>query len=211
MSKVHDLNNFGINSPVTLIGSIKILRCEEGLPTVFLFDEHHGNLNNCIDKNILNAKELIMNGNVGLVGVESLAGGKSWDHVNQVYSEHYFEKKVDDTFIKGYKSASPQFANEVRKELANGIFGVECWAMTHRIQIDFIAKKYLGAADHPLNIKRSEHFIKTLIENYNTTKGNLILNCGSHHNDHIEKWISTNTIDNLIGIKANYIRTNTFI
>lgn len=210
MSKIHDLNKFGISSPVKLIGEIKILRCEEGIPTIFLFDEHHGNLNNCIDKNILNAKELIKNGNVGLVGVESLAGGKAWDPENQVYSEHYFDKKLDDTFIKTYKSDSPQFANEISKVLANGVCGVECWAMTHRIQKDSLAEKYLGAADNPLNIKRSEHFIKTLFANYNTTIGNLILNCGSHHNDHIEEWISTKTIDSLIGLKANYIRTNTF-
>lgn len=211
MSEIHDLNKFGITTPVTLEGEVRTLRFEEGLPTAFLFDENHSNLNNCIDKNILNAIELINKGRVTIIGVESLAGGKSWDTENREYNEVYFDKKADDYYVKEYKSAGTKFADEVKKVTKDGICGVECWGMMHNISEDIVLKKYIEASIHPLNIKRSEHFIKTLFEKYSINKGNLILNCGSNHNAHIEKWVMDGEIDLRVGTKANYIRINTTV
>ncbi len=210
MKKIYDLNEFGITDSVTLEGELRILRFEEGLPTVFLFDENHSNLNNCIDKNIVNAIELIKYGNVKLIGVESEAGGKRWDPTHRVYNEFYFDKKFDDHFIKKYRSAVNKFADEVKKVFKDGVCGVECWGIMENISQDLV-KGFPSASIHPLNLIRSEHFIKTLFANYSTGKGNLILNCGSNHNTHIEKWVLENEIDLMVGTKANYIRIDTTV
>lgn len=209
MSKQYDLTNYGIETPVDLIGSLTFLKFKMGLPTVFLFDEHHGNLNSCIYKNIANAIELIDKGHVILVGVESLAGGKSWDYQNQVYSEVYSEKKLDDVFVKSYKSGVTKFSDEVAKSLKNGIRGVECFGMIHIIMEDITLGKYQEVKSHPLNIERSKHFIQTLFESQKVNNGNLILNCGSEHNTHIVNWINNDEIDGITGCEANYIRINT--
>jgi len=209
MNKEYDLNNFGINLSISLIGDLKVLRCEADLPTLFLFDENHSNLDNCIYKNILNALELIEKGNIFRVGVESLAGGKSWDSENQEYNEYYFDKKFDDQFVKKYKSQVTTFADELERKFKNLISGVECWGMMENITKDILAGKYSSAATHPFNIKRSQHFVRTMFERYNVNEGNLILNCGSNHNNHIEKWIESGEIDNIAGLRANYIRINT--
>lgn len=209
MIKEYDLKNYGIEEPVEVIGSLTFLKFKTGLPTVFLFDEHHGNLNNCINKNIANAIELITKGHVVLVGVESLAGGKSWDYKNQKYSEVYPDKKLDDFFVKNYKSSVTKFAVEVAKNFKNGIRGIECFGMMHIIMEDIVLDKYQEVQSHPLNIERSKHFIKTLFESYNVKDGNLILNCGSEHNTHIVNWINNGEIDGITGIEANYIRINT--
>jgi hypothetical protein len=210
MNNVYDLKNFGFDLTIELIGNVTFLRTEIGLPIVFLFDEHHGNLNNCIDKNIVNAIELIYNGNVVLVGVESLAGGKSWDIENRIYSDDYPNKKFDDLFIKEYKSSVTKFADEVKKVQNNSVCGVECYGMTHIISEDISLGNYHDVKTHPLNIERSKHFLQTLFEN-DLNNGNLILNCGSDHITHIEEWILSEEIDNIAGYKANYIRINNII
>lgn len=212
--KEQNLEGLGIELPSKLLGDLRILRAEKGLPTVFLIDENHDNLNNCIDKNIENATELINKVQVVLVGVESWAGGKSWDPEDQIYSETYSNKKMDDYYAKQYKSDKAKFVNELKNNHSNLIYGVESFGMMHRIGEDFMeGNLYYGTevSDHPLHKSRSAHFIKTLFENYNyeNLKGNLILNCGSNHNTHIEEWVSNGEIDSIANFKANYVRINT--
>jgi len=205
----YDFKRFGFEIPLQIIGSLDIIREEENLPTVLLFDEHHENLNNCIDKNIVNAIELISKGNVNRIGVESLAGGKSWDSQNQVYSDNYPDKKFDDKLASTYTSSSVKFAVEVRKYNSEIIYGVESFGMMHRLSLDFDIDNS-NVSSHPLHKERSKHFIQTLFENYDFKNGNIfILNCGSNHNDHIEEWVANGEIDKIVGIKANYIRINT--
>lgn len=210
----YNLQHLGIVLPISLEGNLRILSEEIGLPTVFLFDEHHENLNSCIDKNIENAKELINKGDVVIVGVESLAGGKSWDSEKQRYSENYSNKKMDDYYANIYKSDHAKFINELNINYSKYIHGVESFGMMHRIGEDFLAgKDYYETEipDHPLHKTRSEHFIRTLFEYYTlkNLKGNLILNCGSNHNAHIEEWVNNNEIDEIVNFRANYIRINT--
>lgn len=214
MTKEYNLKTYGVELPVELIGRLTFLRTEENLPIVFLVDEHHGNPNSCIEKNIANAFELIEKAKVVLVGVESLAGGRSWDPENQEYSNDYFNKKFDDHLAKGYKNTVTKFADEVEKHSRSIVCGVESFGMMHRIGEDCLEGNFHFGKDvslHPLNESRSKHFIETLFENYNLKglQGNLILNCGSNHNSHIEQWVINGEIDDIVGIRANYIRINT--
>ncbi|MCU0359455.1 MAG: hypothetical protein MUF75_01860 [Bacteroidia bacterium] len=214
MTQEYNLKNHGVELPVELIGRLTFLRTEENLPIVFLFDEHHGNLNSCIEKNIANAIELIVKAKVVLVGVESLAGGKSWDSENQEYSNDYSNKKLDDYYATVYKNSVTKFADEVSKYSKDLVCGVESFGMMHRIGEDCLEGNFHFGKDvslHTLNESRSKHFIKTLFENYNLKgiQGNLILNCGGNHNSHIEQWITSGEMDDIVGIRANYIRINT--
>ena len=215
MTQEYDLKNYGIELPVELIGNLTFLNFKKGLTTVFLFDEHHENLNNCIDKNIANAIELIEKGKVDLVGAESFAGGRSWDSENQKYSNDYSNKKMDDYYAKIYKNSVTKFADEVSQFSNSIVCGVESFGMMHRIGEDCLEGNLHFEKDvstHPLNESRSKHFIQTLFEvrtNLNL-KGNLILNCGSNHNADLEKLINSGEIDEITMVKANYIRLNTF-
>lgn len=208
-----NLSEFGIVEPIEIIGTYDILFFEKDAPIVFLIDENHDNLNNCIAKNIVNAFELIQNVNIAIVGVESLAGGKSWDFENRIYSESYPNKKFDDLFVKRYKSDCTKFADEIKKLNPSIICGVESFGMTHVIEEDFLPGGLFEGkeiTDHPLNKERSKHFIKTLFEKRNELglDGNLILNCGSNHNSDIEEWVNNNEIHSITGFKASYIRLN---
>ncbi len=206
------LEKLGLDVNTNLIGKIELLSFDENATTIlFLFDEHHENLNDCINNNILNAIELIENGNVNIVGVESLAGGESWDCENQIYSDDYQNKKLDDVFAEKYKSSCTKFADNLALYSKDVIFGVECFGMMHSIVEDISLGKYIDVISHPLNIERSKHFVKTVVNNYPLKKGNMIINCGSNHNNHIAKWVKSGEIDQLIEMKINYVRINTMI
>jgi len=208
--KEYDLKDYGIELPLEMIGELKFLKLEKGLPIVFLFDEHHGNLNSCIDKNIVNAFELLSKGNVVAVGVESLAGGKSWDTKNKVYSDEYLNKKEDDFYATRYTSNVTKFADEIEKGFKNITFGIESFGMMHVLMEDIALGKYQEVKLHPLNFERSKHFVTTLQDKLKTlNEGNVILNCGSDHNTHIQSWIENGEIDEMIGVSANFIRVNT--
>ena len=95
------------------------------------------------------------------------------------------------------------------------LFGVECRDMLDKIQCDLSISDNIHYGNpvslHPLNKDRSKHFIKTLFEHWNSkgSTGNLILNCGLNHNNHIVEFIEDDHIENITGVKANYIRLNT--
>jgi hypothetical protein len=202
--KEQDLKQIGIDKPLLLNGRLCILRNDKGLPTVFLFDEEHGNKNDCIDKNIANAKILIINANVSIIGVESLLGGKKWDLEKEDYcKEDYdlFEKR----FAANWKNKCPRFADELSVNYKTFIYGVENLEMMEKISDEF-----QEGIRHPLHMARSKYFIRRLFEHYNENKltGNLILNCGSNHNSDIIGWINNGQIDKVAGFKANYVQIN---
>ncbi len=212
--KEDSLNDFNFLEKLELQGSLRILLEEKGFPIVFLIDENHDNLNNCIDKNVKNAIALIAKAKVDIVGVECFAGGKSWDSEKMEYSDNYFNKKLDDRYAESYKSSNIKFSDGLKLKFNNYIFGVESFGMVHRMGEDFaIGGKYYGTdvSAHPLNNERSKHFIRTLFEHHhdNNLKGNLILNCGIHHNRDIENWIEKKEIEKIANQKASYIRLNT--
>jgi hypothetical protein len=190
-----------------LRGTSEIIHFEEGLPIVFLIDEHHDNENNCIYSNIENALILIEQANVQIIGVESHSGGLKWDQYDQEYLEdEYYQNELVNTCPTFYNSMS-------NSEIF--VHGIECWDILSKIECEISIQDnpYFGieVTEHPLNIDRSKHFIKTLFElkEKNKINGNLILNCGSNHNTQIKEFVVNDEIFEITGYKASYVRLNT--
>lgn len=210
------LPNLGLQAIFNFQMKLQVLRYENGLPFVFLIDEHHGNLNDCINKNIFIAKEFIANENVVLVGVESKAGGKDWDEeTNEYVTNDLKEKFYTEVLLRDFKSSCTKFADELSEEYSHLVFGVESIGMSDKVTSDICYEKQENMSNailnHPLTRERSKHFIKSLFEIYskNNLKGNLILNCGRNHNSDIQDLIKSGEIDKIAGLRANYIRINT--
>lgn len=200
-SKEYNLRNIGIENPLNLCGSIKILTDE--IPTVFLIDEEHHNEKGT-ENNIANAIELITKANVQIIGIESQYGGTYWIEFDEKYSDDdIFDKGKDVSLTNDYTV----FADSLRNNYDKYIYGVESFEIASKLECSKIEG---DIKDHPLNIKRSEHMIRTLFEHRtrNKIEGNLILNCGCNHNTHIQEWFKSGEIDNITKVKANYVRIN---
>jgi hypothetical protein len=212
MKKAIDLKNIGIEKPLELFGSLTNLNGSDNAPIVFLFDEHHGNENDCIIKNIENAKTLINNANIVLIGVESLAGGVEWSEETGNYVQDDYNEKWYAEGLKKYRNDHTEFLDELIKEYSSLIAGVESIGMMNKIEVDFYNANLSGKVEvaHHLHLERSRHFIKTLFDTYRIRQlsGNLILNCGSNHNRHIEEWVKSGEIDEIVDIRATYVRIN---
>lgn len=208
------MNELKFLNIISILGWIKIIKYIEGLPTVFLFDEQHGNLNECIDKNILNALLLIESSNISLIGVESKAGGVEWDLDTKDYVKEEIPDRTYLDAIKMFTSACVEFEKGLPSH-SNIIIGVESERMHGQITIEVgnLPKEEQNdaIASHHLTIRRSEHFIRTLAAEYviRGLSGNLILNCGKNHNSRIETWIRNGEIDEMLPKRFNFIRINT--
>jgi hypothetical protein len=203
MKRVIHIDNFQSVSLLQLNGNVKVIRNDPSLPFVFLFDENHDNENECIDKNIENAKELISNTNIEIIGVESLAGGRDWNEDTREYvTDDSNEKYYREVTLKKWKSNCTRFADELSNIYPSLVFGVESVGMMNSIE---------DPNDRIMHQKRSKHFIITLFGIYHDQKlnGNLILNSGSNHNDDIETWILNGEIDAIAGTRSNYVRIDT--
>ena len=202
-----------------LNGEFKIIKFIEGLPIVFLFDENHDNPNNSIESNIENAKSLIRNAFVKLIGVESLAGGKEWDEESEDFVKNDDNIKWYTKGLKDYKSRCTLFVDGLSSNCKAKIYGVESIGMISKIETDVYDncidmstdEQSVYIENHHLHVERSKHFIRTISEEYNSRKlmGNIILNCGLNHNNHIENWVNDNTIKEITGCHFSYVRLNT--
>jgi len=201
----YTLPEYGIAESIKILGAVLKLLPSLNVPIVFLIDENHGS-DDCIDQNITNATELIQKAQIELIGVESHEGGLEWND--------YDEGRYTDVFNMGANTAPvstcPRFAESMRASRA-AVRGVECLCMSNQEEVDF----YPGGSwhgkpkrDHPLNKKRSEHFIRTLLElrSRQQLHGNVILNAGGDHNSDIASWIKDGTIEAKAGHKAAYVR-----
>lgn len=180
------------------------------IPTVFLIDEDHSNINNSIQLNIENAISLINNSNVILIGVESLAGGMSW---NKTTGEFDVDSLDDKEYLKhrnNYRNDCVIFM-EGLLEFEDLLTGVENIDIFDTIHVDVSFGRFPDVESHPLNIKRSKHFIQTLIVEYinRNQGGNMILNCGRDHNNHFANWIHNQEINQIVGEDLNYVRIST--
>ncbi|WP_026838198.1 hypothetical protein [Gillisia sp. JM1] len=199
-----NIENLGIPFDLGLHGQVNLIRFVKNAPILFLIDENHNNLNNCIDHNILNANILIERANVQIIGVESLAGGKDWDRE----TDNYFKDDSNDKWyqkqVKEFKSTTPKFSDSIRLNYSNLVYGVESLGMHDKL----FEESGTEGQRHWLHIERSKHFVQTLFDNYikHGMDGNLILNCGSEHNSDIEEWVLDNSIS---GIYSSYVRINT--
>ena len=211
-SQEYNWTEYGLEQPLNLFGSIEILHIETNSPIVFLIDETHDN-DISTDYNVKNAVELITKANVDIIGVESHRGGRVWD---QYYGKYLSTFEIRS--VKQYKAAVntyPYFALHIPVNYQDFVFGVECEGMLSKIHCNLAVddNPYFGkpVVNHPLNIERSKHFIRTLFEIRERVnrKGNLILNCGSNHNTHIKEWVDLGEIEIITECKASYIRLNT--
>lgn len=201
-----DLNKIGIPRILEINGTIKEYIKDKDLPTVFLFDENHGE-DKCIDDNLEDAIQLINAALVNLIGVESYHGGEVFDENNEKYLGECHDEEI---FIEDDKRK--RFANTMIKDYCEKVYGVECFEMHDKISRDINTPSNIyynkDIDDHHLNRRRSKHFIKTIFEKkrkYNISD-NLILNAGGNHNSHIVDWINSNEIEEIAKQPANYIR-----
>lgn len=193
-----------INLISKLSGVVRLIKYEDGAPVIFLFDENHDNPNSSIEKSIENAKMLINEANIILVGVESLAGGSYWDNVSECYEEDPDKHYRED--VRKFTNGCTTFADGVNKFGESLIVGVESVEIHYRVSgVDENERMRL----HEL---RTKHFIKTLLEEYRNQggSGNMILNCGMDHNSRIEKWVENGGVDEMTNSQFTYVRINTF-
>lgn len=202
MNKEYNLSLVGIDKLLNLSGKIEILYCLKGLPIVFLFDEEHNN-DKCAENNIANAIELILKAKVEVIGVESHFGGRFWDKSENAYDD---DEPYDEGKKELPKNDYPYFADRLRNKYKDYIFGVESFEIASSFELD--AK---GDTTSPLNLMRTEHMVLTLFEHRTriNSNGNLILNCGQNHINHIETWIRNGEIEAIARFKASYLRINT--
>jgi hypothetical protein len=209
-----NFSDLGIVQPINLIGSVTIINKGDSSPIVFLLDEKHDDID-CINKNITNALELLSKAKVELIGVESLAGGVEWSEETCNYVQNDYNDKWYAEGLEKYRNDHTEFLDELFKEYSSLIVGVESIGMMNKIEVDFYNANLSGKVEvaHPLHRERSRHFIETLFDIYRIRQlsGNLILNCGRHHNDDIEEWIKSGEIEEFLGIKATYVRINNSI
>ena len=84
-----------------------------------------------MNKNLFNANELIQNGNVDFIGVESYSGGQVWDsNLNRYWEveEEYDNGRINTSPVNIW----PNFANGLRN-CFRSIYGVECYFMMQQI------------------------------------------------------------------------------
>jgi hypothetical protein len=158
------------------------LRIRNGKPTIYLIDEYH-NCDACAEESIAAAARLFLSG-VVLAGVEGYEGGWQYDADN----ESYLDTRVDADCAETRRIGDyPRFARALlRRNLR--VVGVDCRGLADKIETDLFDGVWTGAiALHPNQRRRSDHFIRTLVEERTRRRldGDLILNAGRAHNDHI--------------------------
>ena len=190
----------------TFEGNIIYRRGGVVCPTVYLIDEHHHH-NGSIDDNIRIANHLIANNNVRLIGLESHYGGYEYDNGTHRYDYNCYRDPlatVDNIANNCLRFEEGLVGNNFI------LVGVENEGLSTEMEIEVATNPLYGGHPqlHVNNIYRSIHFIKTLFEEYRrrNVDGNIILNCGSNHNNHIQMFIEQRIIDGITGTPANYIR-----
>ena len=158
----------------------------------------------CIRQNIANAKELIQKCNISLIGVESHLGSYLWDDC----FTHDYTTDFDNGENLMPVNTYPEFADQLRI-FGVPIVGVECQGLANELECNLVdAPNGEPLGERPFNIKRSEHFLRTLFQLYAQRRlsGNLILNIGGNHNSHIENWILTGTVVKISEREVTFIR-----
>lgn len=168
-----------------------LVRARNGKPTVYLIDEYH-RCDRCTDESIDAARQLFRDG-VEIAGVEGYEGGRCYDD----YKNAYVEKRVpagigEEARIGDY----PRFASAL-DSAGHLVVGVDCRGLSNMIETDLYDGTWEGTiADHPNQRRRSEHFVRTLNEEAQSRSlaGDLLLNAGAAHNDHIVELLQTDSL-----------------
>jgi hypothetical protein len=177
-----------------------------------------------LEPNVSNAIKLILEGGVKLVGLESHLGGRVWEYGK--YKTHW----QDGIFIDLQSPITPvkhstegtdsllkhtQFADGLieyveKENLSLNLKGVECEGLHDEVHC-LICDGGDKSEIERLHEFRSKHFLETLLHYYRgDSRGNMILNVGKNHCQHIEKWVTEEILD-MIGKDAldfSYIRVS---
>ncbi len=176
-------------------------------PSVYLIDEYHHHDISTND-NIQIARHLIRNNNVSIVALEGCFGGYEY---HNGYHKYEFENYVNcDVILELCDSDYTVFYEGIRNENVVKI-GVDNQGLSDEISADTA----FGASvpEHRNQLLRSKHFIITLFHEYKARNltGNLILNCGSSHNDHILDMVKQNSIYGISQTPPNYYRIRSLL
>jgi len=176
---------------------------DDSFKTVFLIDEEHKN-DLSTDLNIEIAKHLIDNESVDLVGVESHDG--QYNRANGLERDTNVSviQEVDDRIsINNYD----RFAQAIKAhiQLPKRIVGIESKELYEGGKD--VGHMFNGQNRNPFHFCRSVHFLRVIFDAYIrfSFSENIILNCGSHHNEDILKIARAGSIDVITEIPTNYI------
>lgn len=171
---------------------------KKGLPNIFLIDEYHEDLS--IKENIFYAKLLKESENIRFIGIEGLISGVEYKEYKNFTKEFAMNQKILGNlsfFVKEmYKCQIP-------------IVGVENEELIRKANDNKRKNKFSKDYRDPIHFCRTKYFIKNLFVEYRKrdfTSENVILNCGTHHNDDIQYLIIENKIDEVAEQEANYYR-----
>lgn len=214
MTYTYDIRNY---PPLEFKAKCICIRDDGRSPIVFLIDERHHNVCH-INENIVIAKNLLAYCNVNLIGVEGYNGGVLYNaalertnsHHSAHITVHYDRFKITHQRLGEPQQEIPigndqQFSNAMIPE-GRLVVGVDCEGFSDKaLGID--TEDFIQPENRQeYSLRRSRHFIETLFWEYRKEDitGNLILNCGSHHNEHIRNMILQREIEAVAGMRASY-------
>jgi hypothetical protein len=190
---------------LALSGQVTLLRESPNSPVVYLIDKRHQHAQST-EENIENARLLVQAANVRLVGVEGYEGGREFDYLAGAYTDVEVQGEIrPETLIGDY----PDFAQAIAEENAT-VVGVDCRGLCDHMEVQVADGQWQAAqiGIHPNQEARSRHFLATLFGERARLGlvGNLILNGGRNHNDHLAAMIANDQINAVAGTPATYIR-----
>lgn len=184
----YNLQHLGIEHILTIEGTLTELQANAGNPVVFLIDERHDH-NASIAQNVTNAEHLVEHANVLLIGVES----------------HH----MDDAGLGGQCSdeIDPVFATHLVDVEAVTVAGVESRELFELMNDDTAGLTAAQIAVYPLNFLRSYYFLMALFRHrrQRAIAGNMLLNAGLNHINHIRQLIQWGGVQQLAGMPASYV------
>jgi hypothetical protein len=189
---IYQLQHLGIGHDLDIDGTLTELPGgAAGQPIVFLIDEYHetpGQPLVHITQNIANVEELCRHASIGLIGVES----------------HY----MSDVGMGGQCNNCPRFADYFHTT-SGPVWGMESPEVYDMMIQDLGQNPTLAAiAPYPMNYLRSYYYVAALFRRRHEEKlqGNMVLNSGKIHIDHIVQLHGWGGIGQLAGMTASYVR-----
>lgn len=169
-------------------GLVTELSVAAGQPIVFLIDESHGHAAST-QQNIANVDQLLEHADVRLIGVES-------HHVDDVGMGDQCSDVVD-----------PTFANQFNGHEHADVAGVESAELFGVMNDDTVEMPVGEIAVYPMNYLRSYYFLMALFRHRRRRGlgGNMVLNAGRNHIDHIRQLVAWGGAHQLAGTAASYI------
>lgn len=184
----YNLAHLGVQHLLEIEGVLTEVDIAAGGPIVFLIDESHGHAAS-IAQNVANVEHLIEHANVRLIGVES-------HHPADVGIGEQAGDVVD-----------PTFANDLSGNPDADIAGVESLELFGLMDNDTGAMPPAEIAAYPVNYLRSYFFLTALFRHrrHRAVNGNIVLNAGRNHINHIRQLIGWGGAHQLAGTAARYV------